>query len=265
MPANDQRQTKAQRREAARREAERLAAKQAGIEKRNRLIIVIASVLVVALIGVAGFFIWQESQKTPLSEFAGERPAASTDTGAITFGSGLEAGTTTSGAAEVDLYIDFMCPACGMFDDTNREDIRTMLTEGTATVNIHPLNFLDDYSLGTMYSTRASNAFATVATEAPDVALDFLEALFDNQPAEQTEGLTDDEIADIAVEAGVPQEVADTFAAGTYSPWVAAASEQARVDEVGSTPTIFIDGTRWTGDWQTPGTLLEAVRAASGE
>jgi protein-disulfide isomerase len=265
MPANEPRKTKADRREAARKEAERLAAKQAATEKRNRLVIVVASVLVVALIGVAGFFIWKESQRTLLTEFEGARPAASTDTGGITFGPDAVAGTTNEGGVEVEIYIDFMCPVCGSYDQVNREDIRTMLTDGDATVVYHPLNYLDQLSEGTLYSTRSANAFATVATDAPEAALDFLEALFDNQPAENTEGLTDEEIATIAVEAGVPQEVADTFVDAIYTEWVAVASDQARNDGVGGTPTTFLDGSRWgaNGEWGEPGMLLEAVRDAA--
>lgn len=263
MAANEPRKSKAERREAARREAERLAAKQAATEKRNRLIIVVASVLVVALIGVAGFFIWKESQRTLLTEFEGVRPAASTDTGGITFGSGLEAGTVNEGATEVQIYIDFMCPVCGSYDQVNRDDIRTMLSDGDATVIFHPLNFLDGYSTEGDYSTRATNAFVTAATDAPEAALDLLELLFDNQPAEGGPGLTDEEIAALAVEAGVPQEVADTFADRTYGEWVAVASDQARNDGVTGTPTTFLDGSRWSGDWSTPGTLLQAVRDAA--
>lgn len=263
MPANEPRKTKADRREAARREAERLAAKQKATESRNRIVIAVVSVVVVALVVVAGVLIWRESQRTLLTDFEGARPAGSTDTGGITFGSDLEAGSTNEGAPEVDVYVDFMCPVCGQYDAVNREDIRTMLSEGEATVSFHPLNFLDGYSLGTQYSTRAANAFATVATDAPDAALDFLEALFDNQPAEQTEGLGDEELASIAVEVGVPQGVADTFASGTYVDWVAVASDQARNDGVTGTPTTFIDGSRWTGAWNQPGALLQAVRDAA--
>lgn len=261
MPANNTRQTKAERREAARREAERLAARQAATERRNKLIIIIASVLVAALVGLAGFFIWRESQRTLLTDFEGAVPAGSTDTGGITFGEGAVAGTAVEGAPQVDLYVDFMCPICGQYDAVNRTDIRTMLDDGAATIVVHPLNFLDEQSLGTAYSTRAANAFAVAAAEAPEVAMDFLEALFDNQPAEQTEGLTDAQIAEIAVAAGVPQEVADTFAAGTYSEWVAVASNQAGADDVTGTPTTFIDGERWgsQGEWAEAGQLYTAV------
>src|SRR5690606_20988288 len=122
MPANEPRKTKADRREAARREAERLAAKQKATESRNRIVIAVVSVVVVALVVVAGVLRWRESQRTLLTGFEGARPAGSPDTGGITFGSDLEAGSTNEGAPEVDVYVDFMCPACGQYDAVNRED-----------------------------------------------------------------------------------------------------------------------------------------------
>lgn len=263
MAANEPRKSKAERRDAARREAERLAAKQAATEKRNRLIIVAASVLVIALVGVAGFFIWKESQRTLLTEFEGARPAASTDTGGITFGADAVAGTTVEQAPELEVYLDFMCPHCGTFEAVNGGDIKTLLDEGAVTLSVHPLNFLDRQSSEGDFSSRAANALATVADAAPEQAYDFMQALFATQPAEGGAGLTDEEMGQIAVEAGVPQEVADTIAAGTFLEWVTVASDQARNDGVGTTPSIFLDGSRWTGDWATQGTLLQAVRDAA--
>src|SRR5699024_12644395 len=48
-----------------------------------------------------------------------------------------------------------------------------------------PLGFLNRMSQGTEYSTRSAAAFATVATEAPDKALDFLTELFAQQRSEE--------------------------------------------------------------------------------
>lgn len=258
MPSNTPRLTKDERRDAARREAERLAAKQKSAESRNRLIIIGAAVLVIVLIVVAGFFIWQQSGRTALTEFEGERPPGSDDQG------GVVIGDPAADATEVDLYVDFLCPVCRAYDEVNRDDIRSMVEGGDVAVTVHPLGFLDRLSNGTQYSTRSANAFATVVTDAPDSSVDFMEALFDNQPAEGGAGLTDEELAQIAVDAGVPQGVADTFAAGTYVDWVTAASDQARNDGVTGTPTTFIAGDRWgnSGEWQQPGELLAAVEAA---
>src|SRR5699024_6005266 len=121
-----------------------------------------------------------------------------------------------------------MCPACGQFVQVNGEDIATAVANGEVTVVYHPLGFLNRASQGTQYSTRSAAAFATVATEAPDKALDFLTELFTQQPEEGSTGLTDDEVAQIAVDAGVPQDVADQIGDGTYTEWVDKATEQDR-------------------------------------
>lgn len=77
-----------------------------------------------------------------------------------------------------------------------------MVDDGTVLLRIHPMNFLDDASLGTKYSTRAANAFVTVWKAEPDKALAFNKLLFANQPKENTTGLTDAQIAQIASQAG---------------------------------------------------------------
>ncbi|MFV0427178.1 MAG: thioredoxin domain-containing protein [Beutenbergiaceae bacterium] len=259
MPANKQRQTKSQRREAAQRAAEELAKKQAATERRNRLIVVGASLLVLVLVIAAGVTIWRAGQKTLLTDFDGEVPAGSTDTGAFTFGAEGVAGTENSGATEVEIYLDFMCPGCGQLDRAHREDIRTMISNGDATLVVHPLAFLDRLAMGAEYSTRSVNALATVADQSPEHALDFMDALFDNQPAENTEGLSDEQMAELAVGVGVPQEVADSFADQIFREWAGVAADQAQVDGVTGTPVVMIDGERWTGEWATPGTLLEEV------
>ncbi|MFV0253348.1 MAG: DsbA family protein [Beutenbergiaceae bacterium] len=260
MAANQTRPSKAERREAARKAAQALAAKQAATDRRNRLIIIGASVLVVLLVIAAGVIIFRASQKTLLSDFDGTRPEASTATGGITFGADMVAGTVNEGATELDVYLDFMCPGCGQFDQLNRDDIAAMVSDGTVTLNVHPLEFLNRFSMGTEYSSRSANAFATVANDSPEHAIVFMEALFDNQPAENTEGLSDEQMVELAIEVGVPQEVADSFTEGTFRDWVAVASEQSTVDGVTGTPTVFIDGSKWAGNWGEPGALLAAVQ-----
>src|SRR5699024_8818482 len=101
------------------------------------------------------------------------------------------------GAPELDLYVDFMCPACGQFEQVNGEDIAKAVSSGEVTAVYHPLGFLNRMSQGTNYSTRSATAFATVATEAPDKAMDFLTELFAKQPEEGSKGLTDEKIAEI--------------------------------------------------------------------
>ena len=259
--AQSNRLTKTERREQARKEAERLRKIQEAKEKRSRRILIVVVILVVALIAAAAIVIYRQANKTVLSDFEGPTPVAATEHGGIPFGA-EGAGTRNEGAPELDLYVDFMCPACGQFEQVNGEDIATAVANGEVTVVYHPLGFLNRASQGTEYSTRSAAAFATVATEAPDKALDFLTELFTQQPEEGSTGLTDDEVAQIAVDAGVPQDVADQIGDGTYTEWVDKATEQAGNDGVSQTPTVKLNGEVWEGNWSQSGTLLSAIEDA---
>ncbi len=88
------------------------------------------------------------------------------------------------------------------------------------------------------------------------------------QPAENTAGLSDEEIATIATGVGVPQAVADTLADGTYAWWVGQATDLASQD-LGSlaTPTVLLDGVQLdpsTTNYFDPDTLKAAIEAARG-
>jgi protein-disulfide isomerase len=166
---------------------------------------------------------------------------------------------------KLEVYLDYMCPFCGRFDRANSGEIEKLVADGTVRLEVHPLAFLDRFSNGTRYSTRAANAIVTVAEKSPDHLLAFNVALFNNQPHEGTDGLKDSDIARLATEVGVPKEVADTFAAGTYEPWLAQSTEAAFASGITGTPTVKIDGTKFEGDLYTAGPLTEAILAAKAQ
>ncbi|PJI93978.1 DsbA family protein [Luteimicrobium subarcticum] len=274
----DQNLTKAQRRDAARAEALELRKAQERRERRNRTItFVVLGVLVVA-VAVAVVLIMKANKdaNTPkaLSEVTAPKTANSIDDGGgVPFGKDGVAGTTTDGAVTVDLYYDYMCPVCGQFEKVNQADIDSMRAAGEITFVAHPVTFLDDRSQGTEYSTRAANAFATVADAEPDKALALHEALYANRPEENTKGPTDDQIKSIAEQAGVSDKVADTFTDKKFSDWADAWTTQILGDKdlanpsSGSfgTPTILINGKMWgtNAEWNTAGALKAAVEAAA--
>lgn len=163
----------------------------------------------------------------------------------------------------LELYYDYMCPACGAFEATNGEELSRLIDDGTLQVDLRVMAFLDEQSQGTEYSSRAANAYATVVDADPDHVWDFHAALYANQPSEGTEGLTDDQLAELATGAGVPADVADTFTDGIHRGWVAQMTQDAFGAGVNSTPTVKIDGQTYTGDWSTPGELTKAIEAAA--
>jgi protein-disulfide isomerase len=165
----------------------------------------------------------------------------------------------------VEIYYDYTCPACGAFETANGGELDRLVEDGTVRVELRPISFLDKASSGTEYSTRAANAFATVADGAPDSAWDFHAALYAHQPAEGSKGLSDDEIAAIAQDAGVPADVIDRFTDGTYTGWVASVTEKAFASGIEGTPTVKIDGEVFTGDVYTVGPLTDAIESAAGD
>lgn len=256
-PSNLPRQTKAERREAAREQARLLREAQAKRERRKRLLIVGGLVAAVAIIAVAVFSIIGQGRTADLENVA--RPAGSDLSGGIVTGAG-GVGAENAGTSTVRIYSDFMCPFCGDFEAVNGEMLAEVAAAGEATVIYHPVAFLDRFSQGTNYSTRSAQAVAVVADAAPEQYVAFQQALFANQPAENTAGLSNDEIAQIALDVGVPQEVVDTLAAGRFTDWVAAATAQAVEDlERPATPTVLIDGVTWSGDWRSTETLRAAI------
>jgi protein-disulfide isomerase len=262
-------QTKAQRRDAARAEALALQKKQQAREKRSRLIVLSALGLGLIILIVAVVLIFQEGQKTPM-EKVDNIPAGVVEQTGIPVGADGVAGTENEGAPTLDVYVDFMCPVCGSFEQINGASIDEMREAGDVTLVVHPVSILDRTSQGTEYSTRAASAAAWVADRAPEQFAAFHDAMFASQPTENTPGLSDEQIAQIAEQAGVPADVASGIAGGdaleTYEEWVKASTEAAGSDpdvvnpETGQmgTPTVLIDGERF-GDWQTPGALTQAI------
>src|SRR5450756_2403262 len=175
-------------------------------------------------------------------------------------------------AVVVSVYVDYMCPYCGQFEAVNGPTLDQLRGDGTIIVEYHPVSILDEASLGTAYSTRAAAAAALVADQAPEAFVAFNTALFATQPAENTAGLTDAEIAALARGAGVPEAVASTIESGAYLAgpgsfvnWVGAATDRAAQD-LGrlATPTVLIDGAPLNADWAAPGALAQAIADARG-
>ncbi len=237
------------------REAQRVAAAQ---QARRKLIIVrVSGVVIVALLVAIGWAVFNAASGGDETA-APERvvtPANLTDGGAIPVGE-------ADAPVTVEIYYDYMCPACGAFESANGEELDRLVEDGTARLELRPISFLDRASNGTEYSTRTANAIATVADGAPDRAWAFHSALYAAQPEEGTDGLDDERIAEIAEEAGVPADVVDRFGDRTYDGWVATVTKEAFDSGVTGTPTVKIDGQKFDGDLFTEGPLTQAIESA---
>ncbi|WP_166999631.1 DsbA family protein [Paramicrobacterium fandaimingii] len=181
-----------------------------------------------------------------------------------------------SDAVNVVVYLDYLCPICGQFEQANGEMLTQLTASGNITLELHPVAFLDRLSQGTEYSSRAANAMAAVANYHPELFLTANTAMFNSQPKENSEGLTDDEIWSILQSAGVTDEnVKKAMDEETFAGWVADATERAMNSSdysyldtpapVSGTPTVVINGTQYKGGVADTEALAKAIQDAAAQ
>ena len=241
------------------RKAQREAAQRQA--RRRRVLTVVGGLVIIGLVAAIVVAVLKATggeDGPPAATGEVVTPQNLAPTGAIPVGK-------ASAPVTLEIYFDYMCPACGAFEAANGAELDRLLEEGVTRIELRPISFLDEQSSGTEYSTRAANAIATVADAAPDLVWEFHAALYSQQPVEGSKGLSDDQIAAIAAEAGVPADVVDRFTDGTYRPWVASVTQQAFDSGVQSTPTLKIDGVLYEGDRYTTGPLTAAIESAAAQ
>ncbi len=190
------------------------------------------SVAVVAVVAVVVVLVMVMNNRATEPGLAPNSSGINQETGAIIFGDGPDTVAT---------WVDFMCPYCGQFEKTEGETITQLIDEGKITLEFHPVSILDRLSQGTQFSTRAASAMYAVAEADPDNAYAFLTAMYANQPAEQTAGLTDEEMVQIAKDAGVnvTPELESAILDGKFLDF---ASQQSLPEGATGTPTLAING-----------------------
>lgn len=130
----------------------------------------------IAFVGATGDITTVQSEALP--ENAMPEPAALTDIGD---------GTAKN---RIQLYVDYRCPYCALFEKANVDTLEDVLEDGSTVLELHPLTFLDRASAGSYYSSRVAGTMACVADAQPEAAWDAHTALMDTefQPAEGIAG-----------------------------------------------------------------------------
>lgn len=266
--------------ELAKQAEERRA--QLARDRRNQTIIgvVVVAVLVIA-IALGGFFIWRANQPQKATSVSdakaavsavSEKPSNANDEFGFTL-SKNGVNKPIENVPTVEVYMDFLCPACGTTDRSLSGTWKKMVDAGQINLDLHPNAYLDNSS-SDEYSTRTAAAAAYIAQHEPEHLLAFTTSLFeeDFQPQEASNyrSVSDDTIAERAEKAGVSAKVAKAAVAGTYKDWITAVSKYTPLrkavqhpsgDYKGqmTTPTILINGHFWdvtdayneTGDLNT--------------
>jgi protein-disulfide isomerase len=144
------------------------------------------------------------------------------------------------------IYEDFLCPVCQIVEDVTRDDLARLADEGKVQVSFRPFNLFQDEPLKA-YSVASAAAFAVVLEESgAEVAKEFHDLLYENQPSESGPFPDTDWFVDLAVEAGAEEsDVRDGIESGAGEDWVEAATDAATSRGVNSTPTIYLDGKQY--------------------
>ncbi|PKQ26896.1 MAG: hypothetical protein CVT64_00095 [Actinobacteria bacterium HGW-Actinobacteria-4] len=205
-------------------------------ERKTRVAIWASVIIGIGLAGGLAAFIMSQSQAS-----GNAVPAGATEAGGFPVGTTAVVGQDLpDGVPVVRIYMDFLCGVCAQFEARVGGDLDALREAGTIRLEYHPVSILDRYS-PTQYSSRSANAAATVADGSPEHFLAYSHLLFENQPGEGIPQHTNAQLAAFAVQVGVPQEVADTIAAGTFRGWVASASQQSSIDGVQGTPSVMVN------------------------
>lgn len=167
-------------------------------KSNNGMLITVIALIAVAVV-VLGGVIWMAQrggEANPITFGETEDSLIEiTDTGVVIVGE--------KGAPTIQVWEDYMCPACGSFEAQYGASIAEAVENGDLRAEFHTLNFLNAQSGSGEYSTRALAAIQCVA--AKDTLPTFLavkESFFANQPAEGGGDLSARELASLADDAG---------------------------------------------------------------
>lgn len=289
---NAQRPNRNEARELAREKARELRLAGSAREKRNRILVQLSlGITALAVIGALAAVIltaFQPAGPGPLNmqsdgikittgNVALQTPANESDA------SPVASAENAAGIVDITLYVDYLCPICGQFEEATGAAVADLLTRGAATIEIHPIAILTNRSQGTQYSLRAANAAACVANDYPNSFMNFHNALFANQPEEGTPGLSDEELIGLAKSAGAGPKIDLCVTDQKFKAWVKASTERAIAGDiainnlekkfkgVSGTPTIIINGKQYNPSYDPTAALpfsaeefLRAVVTAAG-
>ncbi|KJQ54073.1 DsbA family protein [Microbacterium sp. SA39] len=196
----------------------------------NWFAIGVSAAVVVILVVLGGLVVFLNNQATSPGATPTSNEGFDAESGSIALGDGEDT---------VAVFVDFQCPICKSFEDQFGPQLEAAAADGRITLEYHPIAILDRYSQGTEYSSRSAGAAVCVAESNPDLYLDYAKALFANQPAENSSGLTTEQLAGFATEVGADDAV-ECINDETYRKFGAA---QAKSNEISGTPTVKLNGT----------------------
>ena len=242
----DGHQTKSEKRIQA-AAARKAAANLEDRRRRTTRLITVGSILLVVVVGVVFSLITNRAK----TNVALPPSAVVANNSGLTF--------NASAAPVIDVWEDFQCPACGLFEKANGQYLHDVVNQGKAKVVFHMLSFIGPES------TILANAAG--CADAAGKFLDLHSYLYAHQVTENSGYWGTKAVIAAGKSAGITDPAfAKCVNAGTYSKWVQNVETSGSTQNINQTPTILINGKeldRATGIYDDP-TLFKTALANAG-
>ncbi|MGC4942078.1 thioredoxin domain-containing protein [Kribbella sp. DT2] len=207
---------------------------------RTLRVSVVAVMLVLALVSAVGVDYWRIHSPVRVDTARPEPPVI---TGPGTAGKGVTVGKAGA-KSNIDVYLDFRCRQCVVFEQTSGTTLDALLEHGTTTVTYWPM------ALSSLRSPRLANAFAVAAANGH--ARGFVRAFFDDPD----KAWTDDQLVELGNKLGVPKDrFAEALAGNPYQSWFENIDAAATERDVTEIPTVFVDHRKLRADQLNPAGL----------
>ncbi|WP_292831086.1 thioredoxin domain-containing protein [Microbacterium sp.] len=180
---------------------------------------------------------------------------------------------TSAPVVDIQVYVDYLSPGAREWQLANSTQLASWVDDGAVALSYHPVSMLTAKSNGTKYSLRAASAAACVATHEPTTFFSFHNSLLTQQPAVDSDGISDAALADLAVASGAedPKQIRSCIEDEAFTAWVKSATERAVSGITGTnlaltgTPMVVVNGQQYLGDLTDPAEFAQFVlTSASG-
>ncbi|WP_029258682.1 MULTISPECIES: DsbA family protein [unclassified Microbacterium] len=281
-------------REAVREKAQKVHAQQSRARLMRRIIIGAVAVVAVGAIGTAvtlavsaqvskpkltptgmesdGVVVTDITAVAGSDEVPATPSAEPTDAGASTEPT---PSATSSDKVDIHVYVDYLSPDAGKFERANARQLAGWIGEGAVTVSYHPVALLTASSNGTKYSLRSAAAAACVATHSPAQFYAFNHDLLDDQPEVGSDGMSDEDLANLAAAVGTDntKAVRSCIENGDFVGWAKEATTRALDGPLAGSkdlmlntaPMIVANGEAYVGAFDDPAEFSQFVLSVASD
>lgn len=230
---------------AARAASTRTARPRQRIDPKRFALWIGATVLVAAV--VIGYLMYRDAVKnaTEGKDVVVKQTSAQAE---VRDGVGAVIGDADA-TATLDIYADFLCPACGVFEERWGSELLERANAGALRLRVHLVPMLTELSDPPGYSLEAANAAVCAADHGKFTP--FHDSLFADQPDEGARGWDEQQLIKLGRDVGITAPgFADCVRGGTYDQQLTAEFDRTvqRMPDF-STPTVI--GPSGPIDWNS--------------